>query len=328
MNPNSGVAISVVVPVYRSGRMLEEFVQRLTGVLEGLGRPFEVLLSDDNSPDHTWEVIKEICRKDPRVRGYRLMANEGQPKSTLCGLAHAAGEIVATMDDDFQHDPDDLPKLIQALEAHPEMDCVIGAFEEKQHRAWRNWGSLVIRRVVTHSYHLPAGVRSTAFRAMRRPVVDAILAHRLMSPSIPVLLYGSTQKVMNVTVRHAPRRDGRSNYTLSKLVRQALDNICYSSMLPLRMISVLGAALCALSFLLTVYFLAKYLLGVVREPGWTTLVLLITFFSGSVLLALGVIGEYMVRILREVRVRPMFFVRETAGGDGTAPSAPHGGEGP
>jgi len=313
MNTQRPRGISVVIPVYNSGSCLPELARRLTTVLRTLGREHEVILVDDGSTDNSWEVIRDLTASYPGLGGIRLMHNEGQANATLCGLAHVSGEIVATMDDDLQHRPDQLPRLIDALEEDPRLDCVLGRFEEKHHAFYRNWGSALIRAINALAFRLPKGVRSSAFRVMRRPVADALVRHGTANPAIPVLLFGTTRRVRSLPIEHAPRHSGRSTYSLAKQFRLALDNICNATMLPLRVVAGIGLATCGLSVALLAAYLIRFLMGKIGVPGWTTVVVLVTFFSGVILLSLGVIGEYMVRVLREVRQRPNYFIREKAG---------------
>jgi polyisoprenyl-phosphate glycosyltransferase len=316
--------ISVVIPVYRSGAWLQDLARAIVERVQPQCRDHEVILVDDCSPDDTWQVVAALARENPKVKGLHLMYNEGQAKATLCGMAHAAGDVVITMDDDFQHAPEEMLKLLRALQEHPEIDCVLGYFEEKHHSLYRNLGSRLIQKINESAFRLPPGVRSSAFRAMRRPTVDAILSHRSVNPAIPVLLFGSTRRVLSIPVEHAQRRSGRSSYTLAKQFRLAFDNICNATLLPLRAVSVIGLASCGLSALLGIYYAVNFALGRIRQPGFITLVLLLIFFSGAILLALGVIGEYLARVLREVSRRPLYFVRESAGQFETpSPGEPH-----
>jgi polyisoprenyl-phosphate glycosyltransferase len=304
------VEISVVIPVYRSSDCLPELLRQLTRQLEEMGRPYEVILVDDASPDDSWRVIKETVPRYPKVTAIRLMRNRGQASATLCGLEHARGEVVVTMDDDLQQPPDQLPKLLDTLESDAEIDCVFGYFEQKQHAAYRNLGSRAIRWVNARAFGLPRDLRASSFRAMRKRLAEAILRHRTLNPAIAALLYGSTRRIVSVPVQHKERFAGRSNYTLAKQFRLALDNICNVSMLPLRAVSFLGTGICAFSAVLVAVFLYRYFTGQTGVAGWTTVVILISFFSGVILLSLGVIGEYIVRILREVRGAPRYVERE------------------
>lgn len=313
MNDATFSRISIVIPVYKSGLWLGELADAISFAVAPWCGNHEIIFVDDCSPDDTWNRIQDLCRANPHIKGVHLMHNEGQAKATLCGLAHASGEVVVTMDDDFQHLPSELPKLLKALAEESELDCVVGYFMEKQHSSYRNLGSCLIQKINALAFQLPKGVRSSAFRCIRRAVVDAILAQRMMNPAITVLLFSCTRRVISIPVGHAPRRFGHSNYTLFKQLRLALDIITNATMLPLRAVSAFGLATCGLSMILMLYYLIRFFLGKINEPGFITLVLLLTFFSGAILLALGVIGEYIVRVLREVRQRPMYFIRETAG---------------
>jgi polyisoprenyl-phosphate glycosyltransferase len=305
--------ISVVIPVYRSGRWLGDLARAIADVLRPQCREYEIIFVDDCSADDTWKVVADLARADPKVKGLHLMSNEGQIKATLCGLAHASGDVVITMDDDFQHAPAEMQKLLAALQEHPDIDCVFGCFEEKHHLPYRNLGSRLVHKINERAFRLPSGVASSAFRAMRRPIVDAILAHRSLNPALPVLIFGSTRRVMSISVKHAVRRGGRSNYTLAKQFRLAFDDICNATLAPLRTVSAVGMVACGLSMLLGIYYGVEFARGNIRQPGFITIVLLLIFFSGTILLALGIMGEYLARVLREVSRRPLYIVRETAG---------------
>ena len=151
-------------------------LEQLAGEMKKLGRSYEVVLVDDASPDNTWESVRQLASGDSRITAVQLMRNCGQAIATLCGLSHARGRIVVTMDDDLQHRPDQLPKLLAVLESDPGLDCVFGCFPEKRHTWYRNIGSHVIHWVNSRAFAIPAGVRSSSFRALRRPLVTAMLA--------------------------------------------------------------------------------------------------------------------------------------------------------
>jgi dolichol-phosphate mannosyltransferase/undecaprenyl-phosphate 4-deoxy-4-formamido-L-arabinose transferase len=167
-----------------------------------------------------------------------------------------------------------------------------------------------MRWVMQKTFHLPENIRASTFRAMRRPLVRAILEHRTVNPSLAALIFSNTRRVKSITVDHAPRYAGASHYTLAKQFRLALDGICTVSTFPLRAVSVAGMAVCGLSVVLIAIFLFKFATGRIGVAGWTTTVTLISFFAGITLLSLGVFGEYMVRILREVRGAPPYVERE------------------
>ncbi|MBN2452355.1 MAG: glycosyltransferase family 2 protein [Lentisphaeria bacterium] len=307
------VELSVVVPVYRSRDCVPELLRRLAAQLPLLCGTYELILVDDDSPDDTWEVIRRELPAYPFCRALRLMRNRGQIAATLCGLAQSRGAIVVTMDDDLQHPPEQIAALLRPLREGPAPDCVFGHFPERHHRLYRRLGSRAVRALHALAFGLPKGVQPSSFRALSRPLVEAILEHPTRTPSLTSLICQTTRRMVSVPVAHAARHAGRSNYTLARQFRLAFDNICGSSTLPLKAVSVCGLVLCAGSFLHIAVVLWRYCNDRISVPGWTTLAVLQPFLAGVTLLALGVFGEYMIRILREVRGAPRFVVREQTG---------------
>ena len=308
---SASAELSVVIPVYNSRPCLVELIRQLTQQFDE--RRYEVILVDDGSSDGSWKVIKKLAAEHPQVAGISMMCNRGQAHATLCGLSYARGEVVVTMDDDLQHSPQELLKLLKALESNPEVDCVFAYFKEKHHAFYRNLGSSIIRWIDARALGLPRNIRWSAFRAMRRPLVTAVLQHGAANPVITALICQNTRQLMSISVQHSERYGGRSNYTLPKQLHLAIDNVCNVSLLPLRAVSTVGMAVWALTAVLIAVFLYKYFTDRVGIAGWTTIVILICFFSGLMLLSIGIVGEYMVRILREVRGYPRYIERERIG---------------
>lgn len=308
--------LSVVIPVYRSRDCLPELLGQLDPALAALGRDYEIVLVDDASPDDSWEVIRRIQPRYPKLRAIRLMKNGGQARALLCGFEHARGAVVVAMDDDLQHQPGEIRTLVDALRANPGIDCAFAAFGRKRHASYRNLGSRLIREINRRAFSLSGDLRPSSFFAIRGTAAKALAAHGTQNPSIAALIFSTTSRVMNVEVEHAERHAGQSNYTVRRQLRLALDNIVNVSTLPLRLVSVSGLLSCAISMLLALALVLRYLRGEITVPGWTTVVVLILFLSGLILLSLGVIGEYMIRILREVRGAPRHIERERLGFEG------------
>jgi glycosyltransferase involved in cell wall biosynthesis len=304
---------SIVIPCYCSGPWLEELVRRIDLVMRRRGEPFEVVLVNDASPDDTWKTIQRLARRYDCVRGIDLLFNTGQFRATLCGLEQAAGELIVVMDDDLQHPPEEIPKLIDAIRRHPELDCVMGAYAAKHHNLVRNLGSRLWAYVTARIYGLPTHVKRSSFRIMRREIARAICLHRTVRPVLGPLIFRTTARVGNVRVNHHPRRRGQSGYGVAQLARIVLDNVFSASTLPLRMVSVLGLGSAAGSVLWGGYNVAKYFLGSIKVPGFVTLVLLITFFGGMTLFAVGLLGEYLIRVIDEVRRPPRYLIRHSVG---------------
>lgn len=160
-----GPAYSVVIPVYNSEGCLPELFKRLARTMGATGKQYEIIAVDDASPDGSWRVFEEHARLDPRLLAIQLMKNSGQARATICGLAHARGRIVVTMDDDLQHPPEEIPAVLAVLEGDPNADCVLATFENKRHVAYRNAASRLMQAINARAFGLPKGTGSSSFRA-------------------------------------------------------------------------------------------------------------------------------------------------------------------
>ncbi len=306
---------SIVIPVYRSGAWLAELAAEILATMDTAGHPdCELILVNDRSPDTaTWPAVEQAAAADPRVRGIDLVYNVGQFRALLCGLQHARGELILTMDDDFQHPPSELPKLIDALAERPDLLCVMGDYETRGQNPVRRLGSALFSRILDRAYGKPPGIRTTSFRIMRRALAEAMLAYRTARPQPGPLIVALTDQVANVPVRHEPRRAGQSNYSLFSLWRNTVDSVVYASTAPLRFLSSFGSLCAGAAFLVGVGYLVRWAAGGIGVPGYTSQILLIIFFGGMTLLGLGVLGEYVARIIGEVTGPERFQVARTCG---------------
>jgi undecaprenyl-phosphate 4-deoxy-4-formamido-L-arabinose transferase len=311
--------LSVVIPVYRSSAMLPELLDRLLAVLQATGLKHEIIFVDDSSPDNSWTVLELLHRRHPdRVRAVQLMRNFGQHNALMAGFSRARGAWIVTMDDDLQHPPEEVPKLLEAARAGRH-DVVYGVYETKKHAGYRNLGSTVVNAV----YRLAMRVDNsfTSFRAIRREVVAAALQYDLNFTFIDGLLAWNTTRIGTVTVDHRPRREGRSGYSMRKLIVLSLNMLTNFSLLPLQFASVLGLAASAIGILAGCYYVVQKLLGNVEVLGFASLIAAVFFFGGVQLLALGIIGEYLGRIHLNINRKPQYTVRQTL----EAPAGPDTG---
>jgi dolichol-phosphate mannosyltransferase/undecaprenyl-phosphate 4-deoxy-4-formamido-L-arabinose transferase len=306
-------AISVVIPCYRSASTLPDLAGRVSTVLADAGQRFEIILVDDASPDDTWAVIRRLCGENPRLRGLNLLFNVGQFRATICGMEHAKGDLVLTMDDDLQQLPEDIPKLIDAFRAHPGVDCVIGCFARKRHSPLRNLGSAGIDALNSWLYEKPRDLKLTSFRLMTRTTAAAICSHRTVRPVLGALLLQCTRRIMNVDVGHSSRPHGRSGWTLRHLFSALFDNVVAGSTAPLRLVTVIGLVCATVSALLGIVYLTAYAAGKIGVPGFATQTLLIVFFGGATLFSIGLLGEYVARIVRETTLPPRYVIRDAVG---------------
>ena len=312
MSQSCTIDLSIVIPCYRSAPWLGELVERIIATMRPTLLRFEVILVNDASPDDTWNAIEQAVANHPCVRGFDMLFNVGQFRATMCGLEHAQGEFIMTMDDDLQHPPEEIPKLIDTLRARANVDCVIGAYEQKRHGPFRNLGSGLMARFNEAFYGKPRDLKTSSFRVMRRQVADAICAHRTSKPIINPLLLRSTRRIINVPVEHHPRPNGSSGYSIRRLMSIALDNLINATTLPLKVVSLFGVISAAGSVMLGIHYLIRYVSGGIGVPGFATQVLLITFFGGMTLLSVGLLGEYVIRIIYEVARPPRYCIRQIA----------------
>jgi len=307
--------ISVVIPCYGSAAVLPELIERLTRELEKRKTGYEIVLVNDCSPDGLAEIAPRIAEGNRFVRYIELMYNIGQHRAIMCGLAHSKGRFVITMDDDLQHHPEEIHKLLDRITEDPTIDAVFGAYETKKHSLSRNLGSRFVRFIDAIIFGKPKHLKMSSFRCLRRELVDALVLNRTRYPVIGPLILKNTRRIVNVSVRHEPRAAGDSNYTAIRLTRMVLDNVLNFSSLPLQMISLLGVAVAALSFLILLVFITGYIFKGRTVPGWTSLFLAVNFYAGLLLLAVGVMGEYLIRIIGESKGEPLYVVRREIGGN-------------
>jgi dolichol-phosphate mannosyltransferase/undecaprenyl-phosphate 4-deoxy-4-formamido-L-arabinose transferase len=303
---------SIVVPVYKSGLWLSELVDRVGAVMKGIGEPFELILVNDCSPDDvTWPAIEKLAGEFEWVRGVDLFFNAGQFRATLCGLSEARGDFVITMDDDLQHPPEEIPKLIAAIRENPKLDCAFGKYETKKHSGLRNLGSQMFVPFLNYLYGKPPEIQTTSFRIMRKELSQALVKYRIARPQPSPMIVLLTKKVANVSVRHDSRKQGVSNYTFFKLFCETLQSLINVSVLPLRWVSLVGLFFAIVSFGVGLYYFIEWCLGGIGVAGFASLIIAIAFFGGLTLLSIGVLGEYVGRVIQEVSGPSGFSIRRT-----------------
>lgn len=310
--------ISVVIPTYRGANTLASLLGSLREVLHERGVRFELIVVSDASPDDTWDVLSRLAPEMPELVAVDLLTNHGQPKATMCGMSQAGGAVVVTMDDDLQHPPDQLPLLLDALDAHPDWDAAVGSWPRDQSGV-RNLGSRVHGLLDRLAHGTPAGFQHTAFRAMRRPTVDALVADQTALPLVGPMLTRAASQVHNVEVRHDPRGAGGSTFGYLRAVSNVTGNFVKGSTLPLQLVSALGFASAAVAALVGSVFALRWLFGVQTPPGWLSAFLSATFFGGTTLFTLGLIGLYLRVIVAEVHGAPRWSVRRTLPAQGPSP---------
>jgi undecaprenyl-phosphate 4-deoxy-4-formamido-L-arabinose transferase len=306
--------VSFVVPVYNEQANLPELVQRCLTVGDALGCHYELVLVDDGSSDDSARIIRtSVERHRPHVVGVLLNRNYGQHAAVLAGLEQASGDVMVTLDADLQNPPEEVPKLLEAIEAGS--DVVGGVRRQRRDSVLRVYASRTMNAFMRTLTGAAVTDYGCMLRAYRRPIVDAILQCRGNSPYIPALANSFAGKVSEVTVEHAERRAGQSKYNLFKLLNLYFDLVITSTTTPLRLLSLIGSALAIIGAGFGAFLLAMRLaLGAAwAAEGVLTVIAILFVLLGVQLLGLGLIGEYVGRISRDTQGRPRFLVRERVG---------------
>lgn len=301
--------ISVVVPAYRSRDSLPPLVSRLETVLTARGQDFEIIVIDDCSPDDTWKVLQELKCNHPHLKIVRLLQNSGQHNAILCGLSIARGDVIVTMDDDLQNPPEEVPKLLDAIAQG--YSLAIGAYDSKKHTAGRNLGGKLVDSLQRRMFALPKDFQLTSFRAVRKVVVDNVVAMSAVYPYITSMLFSHTSSYVNVPVRHELRPFGTSNYNMSRSLRLAFNLLLSYSSYPLYFVVALCLGALGISVALALFLLWKVFMVGSPVPGWASTMFTISFSNSLILLALVIHSLYLSRLNQQVtRSRVSFTIGE------------------
>ena len=306
-------SLSIVIPVYNSAMILPKLVEQLHGLLPALAADHEIILVNDGSQDESWSVISKLSATYPELRGFNMMRNYGQHNALLCGIRAARYDVIVTMDDDLQHPPEEIPKLLAKLAEG--FDVVYGTPEELPHSWWRNLFSNLIKLLLASVMGVGTFRNISAFRALRVGLRQAFAGYNSPDVIIDVLFSWGTTRFGSVTVRHDPRLGSASTYSLRKLFNTAILVLTGFSTTPLRVASITGFTFMFFGLLVFVYVLFVYFL-VGSLPGFPFLASIISLFSGAQLFTLGLFGEYLARIFTRSMERPPYIVSETTGDEG------------
>lgn len=301
-------SISVVIPVYNSGLILHDLIDRLIPALEKISDSFEILLINDGSYDNSWQVVAELAKDNRKIIGINLMRNYGQHNALLCGIRSAKNEIVITMDDDLQHPPEEIHKLIEKM--HAGFDVVYGIPIRQVHKPWRNFFSWFTKTVLSKTLDIKSIKSISAFRAIKTELRKAFINFDSPNILIDALLTWGTNNFGTVEVNEEKRSVGRSNYTFIKLFQIAMLVLTGFSTLPLRIASAIGFFFTLFGGGVLVYVIAR----TIQEgsiPGFPFLASIVSIFSGVQLFTLGIFGEYLARIFNRSMNHPAYVIGQT-----------------
>jgi glycosyltransferase involved in cell wall biosynthesis len=297
--------VSVVVPVYNSSKSLEELLQRTTASLADI--PHEIILVNDGSKDDSWKTIAGLKeRYGNSLIGVNLSRNFGQHSALVCGFSIASGELIITMDDDLQHPPEEIGKLIATYD-NTQADVVYGIPENKQHSGVRNAGSYFVRK---SSRYLENKVEGSSFRLIRATIAKKTDTHHHNTMLfIDEILSWYTSNYTSVTVRHDARKHGQSTYSYRTLFRLYLDVIVNHSAAPLQLMTWLGLIGSLVTFAIgTLFIIRKFIYDV--PIGFTVLIVAILFTGSILLMCMGIIGRYLYKLYQLQNRKPGYVIRE------------------
>jgi undecaprenyl-phosphate 4-deoxy-4-formamido-L-arabinose transferase len=300
--------ISAVVPVFNSGANLKELHERLSRVLISYDG-YEIIFVEDCGKDASWEVLRGIAKSDPRVRAVRLSRNYGQHNALLCGIRLARHETIITLDDDLQHPPEEIPRLLVKL--NEGYDVVYGAPLKERHGFWRDLASWITKLALQSVMGATIARNVSAFRAFRTPLREAFVDYKSPYVSIDVLLTWGTASFAAITVPHENRKAGSSNYTFGRLVAHAFNMMTGFSTWPLQIAGLTGFVFTLFGLGVFLYVVGRYFIQGCPVPGFPFLSSIIAIFAGAQLFALGIIGEYLARMHFRTMERPAYVIKES-----------------
>ncbi len=313
--------ISIVIPVYNEAGNLRGLWSRLKPVLDGLDRAWEVVFVDDGSSDQSLAVLREFgAQSEGRVRVVELARNFGQHSAILAGFRQSRGAIVVTLDADLQNPPEEIPRLIEAIDAGND---VVGGWREERHdHPYRRIASRMHNRLTSAIVGVPMHDYGCMLRAYRRHIVDTVVECDEKAAFVPALANSFAKRVAEIPVTHAERAAGESKYNLLRLATLSLNLITGFSLVPIQTLSLVGLGIFLLDALFAaILFAHRIIYGPQQEGAVWTLFAVLFLFVGFIFLALGLIGEYVGRIYIEVRRRPTYIVRAVHGASDGDPHA-------
>ena len=315
--PSKG--LSIVIPVYNSEGIVRELHRRLTAVLNTLDADYELILVNDGSSDNSWENIKAVAEDDSHIKAISLRRNFGYDNALMAGLNYATKPYIIIMDDDLQHAPEDIPKLLEEIEKG--YDVVYANFPSKQQSLIKNTGSWFVDKLARLIINKPACLQITSYKIISRDIAEGIVRYAGPYPYIDGLIFQMTRSIHRVMVTHHPRAMDQGNHGIFPSMK-ILFNFCTTfSILPLRIAVVLGLTISIGAGIFSVgLVLFKLWFGYSSLEGWTSITLGITILGGVQLMSLGILGEYVGRTYMNINRQPQYVIRETLSIDPDRPT--------
>jgi len=314
-SPPPACALSIVVPVYNGAQTVGTLVRALAAL--GIAGGHEIVLVNDGSPDDSLAVCRRLAAELALpITVVSHSRNFGEHNAVMTGLRHARGDYIVTMDDDLQNPPEEVKRLYEHTRDN-DHDVVYTYYATKHHARWRNLGSAFHNRIADFLLDKPKGLYLSSFRCLSAFVARHVVAYDGPFPYLDGLILQTTQSIGRLEVGHLPRAEGRSNYTVRRLLRLWLSMALNFSVMPLRVATLFGFVMSVLGFLGLIAVVVEALAGE-TPSGWGSILVIVLLFAGAQLLMLGIAGEYLGRLFLTVNKRPQAIVRDVTRSDGAA----------
>lgn len=301
--------VSFVIPCYRSEKTLTAVIEEIRDTMEKLSEyEYDIILVNDCSPDNTFGVIRDLCKKYDNITGIDLAKNFGQHAALMAGLRSSDGDIVVCLDDDGQTPADEVGKLLDGIKFGS--DVVYAQYETKKHSAFRNFGTWMNDVMTRVMLGKPKELHVTSYFAAKRFVVDSMLKYENSYPYVIGLVLRATKNITNIPVNHRSREIGESGYTMKKLFGLWFNGFTAFSIFPLRVATMIGSICAGCGFIYMIYTVIKKLVNPLVPVGFSSLMSVILFIGGMLMLMLGLVGEYVGRIYISINNSPQYVIRE------------------
>jgi glycosyltransferase involved in cell wall biosynthesis len=302
------IKYSVVIPVFNSEKIIGAVVKKTAEFFRVKNLSYEIILINDGSEDGSWEIIKDLATSHKNVIAVNFLKNYGQHNAIFCGFHHVSGDFVITMDDDMQNPPEEISHLIE--KANQGYDVVFGRFRAKKHNLARQLGSRIVGYLNTKIFQKPKDIQLSNFRIIRKDVIQRILNYQTSAPYIPGLVLMFSEKAGNVAVEHHSREVGKSNYSLTRIMRLVGTILFNYSSFPIKFFGGVGALIALTSFIYGIITILKRITSGTQVAGWTTVVVLLSFLGGYIILMLALLGEYLSRIASRMSQNKSYTIKE------------------
>jgi undecaprenyl-phosphate 4-deoxy-4-formamido-L-arabinose transferase len=309
-----GITLSVVVPVYRSADILPRLVEEVGYACANSTsiEAFELILVSDASPDNSWEIIEQLARDNTFVKGVCLRKNFGQHNATMAGLRLSIGANVVIMDDDLQHSPSEISRIVEALRKGA--DVCYTKYANRQHAAWKKIGSKFNNWVATRLLEKPKDLYLSSFKGLRREVVLEVVRYGGPFAYIDGLILDITRNIVSIEIEHQARYSGEGGYNLFSSISLWMKMATGFSIVPLRFASMLGLMITFVSFVSLLFVVVARIFNPSLSAGWPSVISTILFLGGVQLACIGIIGEYIGRTYLLVNRKPQYIIRTTTFG--------------